>query len=337
MLKKIAVIGTGHMAFIRTKAFLATNKVKICAVASKKIENAKRFAKKFSCNFYTDNYKNISRLHPDIILIEVPHKIQDNVSLWAIKNSYHLLIGGCLSRNLNTAKNILKESTKRKIVIECGFEARYKKVWLDTKKIIEKNTIGKIIAVRSIALYPAENNSWYFNQEESGGMPVTHLTYAFINPLRWIFGDPEYLSAFSNRIIQNDAEKIKEETSCVTLYYNNGLICNILGGYIKPPGAKYWMLNFIGSKGSLNVYPGDMNKGKIELYKKSIKTVISYKDSQDPFKLQADTFLIDIEGKNTRKNTPEQTIGDIILADAITKSNETKTVIKIKSINKAYL
>ncbi len=29
-------------------------------------------------------------------------------------------------------------------------------------------------------------------------MPLTHMTYCFINPVRWLAGDPQFVSAFAN-------------------------------------------------------------------------------------------------------------------------------------------
>jgi predicted dehydrogenase len=65
--------------------------------------------------------------------------------------------------------------------VEAGYEARYKAVWKQARQIIQSDRIGQLVAIRTVALFPANPESWYYNQATSAGMPLTHMTYAFIN------------------------------------------------------------------------------------------------------------------------------------------------------------
>ena len=103
---RIAVIGAGEMARVRTRAFVSTGKVEICAVASKRLESAKRFAGELNCKTYFDDYTRLTDASPDAVLVEIPHGVQDDAVLWALDSGLHALIGGCLASTSESAVTI---------------------------------------------------------------------------------------------------------------------------------------------------------------------------------------------------------------------------------------
>ena len=62
---KVAVVGTGMMASIRTESFLATNRVELVGVASRKKSNADAVCAKWSCEFATDDYRDLDSVTTD--------------------------------------------------------------------------------------------------------------------------------------------------------------------------------------------------------------------------------------------------------------------------------
>jgi myo-inositol 2-dehydrogenase / D-chiro-inositol 1-dehydrogenase len=152
LMKRLAVVGTGTMARIRTRAFLSLDsECELCGVASRSLDNARAFAEAFGCKSYSATYQELLACQPDALLVEVPHELQDEIVLWSLNAGLHTLVGGCLATRLETASQISALSQRQGLVVEAGYEARYKEVWELTKKLLEEEKIGTLVAIRSDA------------------------------------------------------------------------------------------------------------------------------------------------------------------------------------------
>ena len=104
--KRIAIIGAGNMARTRGRAFLETGQAEICSVSSRRMASAKACASELASDIYFDDYRRLAESKPDAILLEVPHKVQDEITLWALEAGFDLLIGGCLASNVESGEQI---------------------------------------------------------------------------------------------------------------------------------------------------------------------------------------------------------------------------------------
>ncbi|MCH9691514.1 MAG: Gfo/Idh/MocA family oxidoreductase [Gammaproteobacteria bacterium] len=331
---KVAIVGTGNMASIRAHALLSTNNVELCGVASRRIERAKKFASEFNISYASSNYRDLILKKPDALLVELPHKIQDEVVLWAMKEGMHVLIGGCLSTTSTIGKEIISLCQEKKVLVECGYEARYKPCWIYVKQKLKDNLIGTPCVINAIALWDAPAHSWYYSQSESGGMPITHITYAFINPLRWLFGDPLQLFAMSNRIKEVRKDSVNEESCLVNIKFANNLLLSLTTGYITAPTKTNWQLEIFGTKGMLEVHPGDLNSGLVQHYSNEKgRETFDFYNAENAFNRQAKTFINAINNidnglhSGTLMNPPDVAINDIKIAEAIVDSSKKNEVI----------
>lgn len=318
---KIAVVGAGRMARVRTNAFLASSKkCAICCVASKRIENAQALAREIGCHRFTDDYREILADRPDAVLIEVPHAAQDKSAPWALKSRLNVLIGGCLATNVTVGLQITRLADRNRLVIETGYEARYKQVWNVAKRYLKSGRVGEIIAVRSVALFNADPISWYYDEQQSGGMILTHMTYAFINPIRWIIGEPLKVSAFSNSRCERALDKVKHETCTANFLFKNDIIGNMTAGYVKPPGLDAWNILFLGARGSLEIRPGDLEPGSLTLYTKEGSVVSRSFATNNAFTRQAEAFLGSIANEDHGLNNAWDSLIDVRIAETVAES-----------------
>ena len=44
----------------------------------------------------------------------------------------------------------------------------------------------------TMALWNPDPDEWYYDQEASGGMPLTHMSYCYLNAVRWILGQANH-------------------------------------------------------------------------------------------------------------------------------------------------
>lgn len=326
---KVAIVGAGTMATIRARALLNTKLVELCGVASHHIESANKFASIFNIPYATTDYTRLVAQEPDAILVALPHLVQDEVVVWALQKKLHVLIGGCLSTNSKIGNKIIALSKQHNVVVECGYEARYKPCWNYVKQQLCNKLIGKPCIINAIALWNAPTDSWYYKQAASGGMPVTHITYAFINPLRYLFGNPQQLTAMSNKIKETSCDNVSEESCLIQIRFANDLLVSLTSGYITSPDKTHWQLEIFGTNGMLEVHPGDLDSGQVMHYSKEKSVMTSdFSDDENAFDNQAKRFIEEIlnasnhQKKSTLLNPPHDSIFDIKIAEAIVHSSK---------------
>lgn len=325
--KRIAVIGAGGMARVRARALLATGQAELCGIASRHRETACACGADLGCNACFDDYRRLLDTRPDAVLVEVPHAAQDEIVPWALEHDLHVLIGGTAAGSVAAGQRIAELARRRQRVVEAGYEQRYSPLWETARALLRDGALGQLVALRSIALWNGDPATWYYGQQASGGMPLTHMTYCFLNPLRWLAGDPVSVSAFANRKKHTAPGLITEETCVANLLFPGDVLCSMTAGFVSAPGLPGWSITIIGTAGALDLVPAENGIGTLTVYGQGQPQVRTFADARDPFLVQAETFLAALDGRNDCRNPPAETLGDLRVVEAIVTSvREGRTV-----------
>lgn len=319
---RLAVAGTGRMATVRTTSLMKNPEVILCAVASRRLENAQVFAATFGAQAVcTDRYEQLAESSPDAVLVEVPHRIQDEVVLWALEANLHVLVGGCLASSSSTGERVSSIANDRRLIVETGYEARYKDVWKSADQLVRSGDIGEILLIQTTALIGQDTQSWYYDQHLSGGMVPTHMTYAFLNPMRWMFGTPLSLTAISNKKHNVLDSAVDNETCVAAITFPGNVICSMVAGYRKPEQLDAWSVRLLGSQGSIELSPGDDTAGHLDHYPQHGPPRRLAFETNTAFDNQADAFLAAIAGApGGLMNPPHDSLLDMQLSDQIVQS-----------------
>ena len=327
--KRIAIAGAGTMARSRGRAFLETGRAQICAIASRHTETAQRCAEELGCIAYHDDYRRLGQSQPDAILIEVPHKPQDEIALWALEAGYDLLIGGVLAGCLDNGLRIRELATRHGRVVEVGFQRRYQLAWQEMRRLIREGELGEPVMALSSAFWNAEPDRWYYDQEASGGMPLTHLSYCHLNAIRWILGRPTVVCAMANRKVQTGPTNVVEESCGALVEFDGSAFASVTAGYIAPEGMTDPEPRFICTRGGVEPNAASSPSG-ITVFARGGPQVRSFADEPAPFVRQAHAFLDAIESRHPALNPPEDALLDIQIADAISLSAREHRMVKIE-------
>jgi myo-inositol 2-dehydrogenase/D-chiro-inositol 1-dehydrogenase len=328
---RLAVVGAGMMAGMRTRALVETGDVVLVGVAARNAVNAKKLAELWDCPFSTDDYPALLQQEPDIVLVEVPHRLQDHVVCWALEHKLHVLVGSCMASSGAALASIRELAERHQRIVEGGFEARYKEVWKQARQFIASGALGEVAAIQASACWAARPDSWYYSQEESAGMPLTHMSYAFLNPLTWLFGVPQKIAAFANRKGIHREGMVREVTCSANLEYKNGILCQLLASYVQYPSyPSAWKLYVHGTDGALEIFPGEFDCGHLIHHTRHREPArMHFENADNPFSLQALAFVQAIRGEENRlQNSIDEASADVQIATAIVSSvTEGKTII----------
>ena len=316
------------MARARGRALLDTGRAEICGVAARRVQRAASCAAELGCDAFYDDFRRLEEAGPDAILIEVPHRIQDEVSIWALDAGYDLLVGGCLASSIENGHQIAEMATRNSRIVEAGFQRRYDPAWEEIHRLVAGGELGAPVMAVTTALWNPDPAVWYYDQEESGGMPLTHMSYCYLNAVRWILGRPITVSAMANRMRNTAPGRVVEETCGALIGFENGAFASATASYIGPEGMPDPQPRFVCAEGGIQPN-ADSPPGKdsITVFHGGRSEVRAFANEPSPFVRQAAAFLDAIEDRREGRNPPEEALLDVEIAAAISVSaRERRTV-----------
>lgn len=303
------------MARTRGRAFIATGEAEICAVASRHVDTARACAAELGCGLYVDDFRRLAESQPDALLIETPHKVQDEIATWALGEDLDLLIGGSLASCVASGNQIVEMAAERGLIVEAGYQRRYDPAWEEIRRLVQGGFLGEPIMAVSMALWSPDPESWYYEQQASGGMPVTHLSYCYLNATRWVLGAPKTVAATANRKAETGPGRVLEESCAACIGFESGAFASVAASYAGPEGMSDAESRFVCSDGGIQVHTDSItvfHRGKAEKH--------PFKSTTSSFTRQAQAFLHALEKRENVQNPPDDAIIDLRIAAAISLS-----------------
>ena len=329
--KRIAIVGAGNMAHTRGQAFLDTGQAEICAVASRRLEKAKECAADLGCTTYFDDYRRLREASPDAILIEVPHAPQDDATIWALRSGYDVLVGGTLASSVRAAEEIIELAVGQKLIVEAGFQRRYDPSWAAAHQLVQQRQLGDPIVAVTSALWNPDPGRWYYDQHESGGMPLTHMSYAYMNAIRWIMGEPITVFAMSNRKVETLPERVNEETCSVLVGFEDGAFVSATASYAGQQGMGNPEPQIVCTRGGIQFNPeGSSGLVSMDIFQDGESETRSFNNEPAPLVRQATRFLNSIATRQPTLNPPEDALIDVQIAEAISVSVQEQRLVQIQ-------
>jgi predicted dehydrogenase len=310
------------MALHRGRALLDTGRAQVCAVASRRLAAARDCAEALGCDAAFDDYRELARSEPDAVLIEVPHLPQDEITLWALAAGYDVFVGGNLAVNSQVGARIVELAADRGCLVEAGFQRRYDAAWEEIHRLVRDRELGDPVMAVTMALWLAPAGSWYADQHVSGGMPLTHMSYCYLNAIRWIMGVPTVVSALASAGVLGEAGRVQEETCAALVGFDNGAFVSATASYIRPAKMNDADPRFICSAGGVQVQ-GDT----LTVFRGAQSETRSFDAEPSAFVRQAHAFLDAVESRTAARNPPADALVDLQVAEAIALSaRERRTV-----------
>ena len=322
------------MARTRGKAFLETGRAEICGVAARRSQRAESCAAELGCGVFCDDFRRLGEARPDAILIEVPHRVQDEVSLWALEAGYDLLVGGCLASSMEDGRRIVEMAARNNRIVEAGFQRRYDPAWEEIRRLVAGGHLGAPVMAVTMALWNPDPDGWYYDQEASGGMPLTHMSYCYLNAVRWILGRPTTVSAMANRMRNTSPGHVLEETCGALIGFENGAFASATASYVGPEGMPDPQPRFICAEGGvLTNANGPPGKDAITVFHGGRSEVRAFENEPSPFVRQAAAFLDALEGRREARNPPEDALLDVEIAEAVSVSAREHRTVSLAEAN----
>jgi len=207
---------------------------------------------------------------PDGVIIANPTAYHLDAAIPAAQKGCHILVEKPLSHSMERVEDFrqaVKESGSRVLV---GFQFRFHPNLLQIRDLLERDTVGAPLAVRSHwgeylpGWHPWEDyRKSYSARKDLGGGALLTLCHNF-DYLRWLFGDGQVKASLLGQSGELGIDV--EDTAEVLLEFQGGLIANVHLNFIQRPASH--TLEVIGTRGTIR---WDYYQNRVDL--------VSYDDS----------------------------------------------------------
>jgi predicted dehydrogenase len=216
-----------------------------------------------------------------------------------------------LSHSLKGLAQVQKLAKKNKTTIVVGYNLQFFKPLLEIKKLLQKNTIGKVLAMRvSVgqdlkAWRKSDYRKSYSADPKRGGGVILDLVHDFNYPA-WLLGEPlKLVAGISGHI---SSLKIKTEDTAEGIFTSpSGVVVSVHQDYLQVPGRRY--CEIAGEKGTI-VWEWVFTKGAtstiaVHTPRGTKKQTINQKDKNKMYIDEVRAFIQHVQVKNAYTNLPE--------------------------------
>ena len=254
---KIALVGAGYIADYHVRGLLELPHVEITAVVSKRLENAQRFASKYTIkNAYSQISKIMEDSAIDAIIISTPNALHAPQAIEFLKNGKDVFLEKPMALNAIEGERINEVAEKNGQLVMVGHMWRFDTDTRYIKDTIDADQLGKIFKTKSYGIH--ENwgpTGWFVQKELSGGGALADMGVHAIDTNRYLLGDPKPLKVYA-RIATHFGAYDVDDTAILIITWDNGTESIIESGWWHPhmdgPEASS---GIFGTKGYASLFP----------------------------------------------------------------------------------
>ena len=261
----IAVAGTGFGLSVHLPALIDSEKFIVNSIYNHNKYKKKDLEIRTGIVCHSNWKKIVSDKNIDGIVIATPPHVRFKLAKEALENNKHLLLEKPVALNSREIEELQRIALMRNLSVCVNFEYRVVPLFLQTKKILEENKLGKIYLIKLDWLMGSRSDpnrewNWYSEEKKGGGVLGALGTHAF-DMLHWFFGVSNKVSAniftsINGRPnLKNEILKVTSEDVClsniqISNHHNELIPCQVSLSSISRQGRGF-SLEVYGSNGSL--------------------------------------------------------------------------------------
>lgn len=232
----VGLIGCGGMGGMHANCYLAlSDKVKLVAVADLDKAKTEKFTSASGAKYYENGKALLENEKPDIIDICLPTYLHTEYAVAAMKNGSDVFLEKpvCLTEEEAALLEKTKKETGAKMQI--GQVVRFMDEYVYLRDTVKNGTYGKVKSAYFYRLSADPLWSWedWFNDYTKSGTVALDLHVHDADVMRYIFGEPDSVSAHATR---NDKGVIDHIFSSYTY---GGTVINAEGAWDMPAGYPF--------------------------------------------------------------------------------------------------
>lgn len=181
---RTALIGAGSQGLVLLKQAPATHMrmVAVCDIFPEHSNQGLEFVRRTHdsrAEGYQDYRKVLERDDIEAVLVAVPLKFHEEVTVAAFRAGKHVLCEKTLAHDVAGCRSMIEASLKARRNLQVGHQRTYNPLYLEAKQLIDQGLIGDIYHVRAV---------WHRNHDWRRRVPQSDF-----DPSPWGYPDLEHL------------------------------------------------------------------------------------------------------------------------------------------------
>lgn len=330
--KRLMLIGAGALGRQRAQCFQRIEGVELVAIASRSQDSALRLADEVGAPFAgTDHERMADQKTLDAVAICAPNVQHYPLMKWALQRNLHVFVEGPMCNTAKQAEELNNLAIERQLIVEVGFQRRYHPVIQRARSMVQDGgmgqfTYGEVEFFYNILADSAGTESWYVDQEISGGMCVCHMSYG-LNTLRYILGDPVEVFAVANNFAFRGPGHLSEEAVAALLMYRSGAVAHIVAGFAAPPGFPTGNLKAYGTSGGFSLQILEPPYGTF--YEGASQYEVPNPPGSDDLYAQCAAFVEALHGSGELLNPPSDSWRELQIIEGMLQSGKLRRPIAV--------
>jgi predicted dehydrogenase len=210
-------------------------------------------AAEFQAECFPTIEAGLEKFRPDAVFICTPPVHHVAQSLQALRAGAHLFIEKPLSDRIEGVEELREEATKRRAVVQVGYNLRFIPTIQKLKELVDAQAVGKILwAHVEAGSYLPDWRPWqdyrksYTARRELGGGILLDGSHE-IDYITWFFGAPSEVACMAGRVSRLEVNV--EDCATVLLQFPDGTRADVHLDFVQRTYSRYCSL--VGTEGKL--------------------------------------------------------------------------------------
>jgi len=227
-MKKIAIVGCGSRGLYHLDNLKNMTDVDVVAFCDLISERADDFAVHAGCSaVFTDFSRMCDEVEPDAVFICTPPYCHGEIELEAIRRGIHFFVEPPLALSLGIAEKIRESAIECGIITSVGFEDRYCALSYEAAKFCAEQDV---VSIDCVDIGSVGEEFWHRDIEFSGGR-IMESTIRHLDVLRFIFGEPDEVFAYSARgFVGGIVNYNTDDAVSAVVRFKNGTLATVTSG-----------------------------------------------------------------------------------------------------------
>ncbi|MCQ2082613.1 MAG: Gfo/Idh/MocA family oxidoreductase [Lachnospiraceae bacterium] len=248
----VAILGAGNIANDMAEALNGiSDEVVAYAVASRSLEKAEAFAKKWGFQKAYGSYEELAKdSDVDLIYVATPHSEHYKNTKLCLENGRNCLVEKAFCGNLPQSKELIDYAEGKNIYLAEAMWTRYQPSKDIIRNLISEGRIGTVNYVESDFSVQCSKVERVYNPALAGGALLDLGIYSLTVPVMYVGTDI--------KDIKVEVEKFDtgvDATTIVTFTYNNGIVAKTTCSANADPNNESNYAKIVGDKGYIKFGP----------------------------------------------------------------------------------
>ena len=322
---RAASVGLGWWGKTLANSIQNSEKINVVMATTKTLNNIEDYCKEIDVEIAASYDEVVKSDKVDAVILATPHSKHLEQIVQAVNNGKHVFCEKPITLTAADAKIAFDEAKKNNKILAVGFNRRFHPNFMKIIEMVKSNTLGKIVhiegTINAPGLWMYKPESWRSSSAETPAGGMTGMGIHVIDQMISANGNISSAYAQTAKVIKMGE---LDEVTSVLFKFTNGAT-----GYLGTSIASSVLYNFrvIAENGAIEITSRDLSVMKYTPREGDIE-ITEVKDV-DMCKNELEAFADAVNGHAEYPVTAEQGIHGAEVFEAVIKSAEKETLIKI--------